>query len=196
MRRRRSLRTALTATVTAVATAGLTALGGGAAHAATPLPTHVFAPYFESWTGESPAALSAQPGAKHLTMAFLQTESKGSCTPYWNGSTDTPVSSSSFGSDIKTIQGKGGDVIPSFGGYTADTTGTEIADSCTDVQKIAAAYEKATTPHHVPQPDKDIGGRWWSRAPFRRRRGARPPAAPRCCRARSATVHGWTSSTS
>ncbi len=156
MRRRRSLRTALTATVTAVATAGLTALGGGAAHAATPLPTHVFAPYFESWTGESPAALSAQSGAKHLTMAFLQTESKGSCTPYWNGSTETPVSASSFGDDIKTIQGKGGDVIPSFGGYTADTTGTEIADSCTDVQKIAAAYEKVITTYDVSRLDMDI----------------------------------------
>ncbi|MEW1653645.1 chitinase [Streptomyces sp. NPDC093707] len=158
MRRRRSFRAVLTATVTAVATAGLTALGGGAAHAATPLPSHVFAPYFESWTGESPAALSAQSGAKHLTMAFLQTENKGSCTAYWNGSTDTPVSAASFGSDIKTIQGKGGDVIPSFGGYTADTTGTEIADSCTDVQKIADVYEKVITTYDVSRLDMDIEG--------------------------------------
>ncbi|MFL4493513.1 glycosyl hydrolase family 18 protein [Streptomyces sp. VTCC 41912] len=156
MRRRRTLRAVLTATVTAVATAGLTALGGGAAHAATPLPAHVFAPYFESWTGESPAALSAQSGAKHLTMAFLQTAAKGSCTAYWNGSTDTPVSPASFGDDIKTIKANGGDVIPSFGGYTADTTGTEIADSCTDVNQIAATYEKVLTTYDVSRLDMDI----------------------------------------
>ncbi|PJN39675.1 chitinase [Streptomyces sp. CB02959] len=156
MRRRRTLRALLTATVTAVATAGLTALGGGAAHAATPLPAHVFAPYFESWTGESPAALSAQSGARHLTMAFVQTAAKGSCTAYWNGSTDTPISTASFGSDIKTIQAKGGDVIPSFGGYTADTTGTEIADSCTDVDQIAATYEKVITTYDVTRLDMDI----------------------------------------
>ncbi|MGV4925397.1 chitinase [Streptomyces sp. BHT-5-2] len=156
MRRRRSLRAVLTATVTAVATAGLTALGGGAAHAATPLPAHVFAPYFESWTGGSPAALSAQSGVDHLTMAFVQTAAKGSCTALWNGSTDTPISPASFGDDIKTIQAKGGDVIPSFGGYTADTTGTEIADSCTDVGQIAAAYEKVITTYDVPRLDMDI----------------------------------------
>ncbi|SHM49949.1 chitinase [Streptomyces yunnanensis] len=156
MRRRRSLRALLTATVTAVATAGLTALGGGAAQAATPLPAHVFAPYFESWTGESPAALSAQSGAKHLTMAFIQTATKGSCTALWNGSTDTPIATSSFGDDIKTIRANGGDVIPSFGGYTADTTGTEIADSCTDVNQIAAAYEKVITTYDVTRLDMDI----------------------------------------
>ncbi|MCK7622181.1 chitinase [Streptomyces sp. RS10V-4] len=156
MRRRRSLRTLLTAAATTVAALGLTALGGGAAQAATPLPRHVFAPYFESWTGESPAALSARSGAGHLTMAFLQTAAKGSCTAYWNGSTDTPVSPASFGSDITTIQGRGGDVIPSFGGYTADTTGTEIADSCTDVNQIAAVYEKVITTYDVTRLDMDI----------------------------------------
>ncbi|GGU71026.1 chitinase [Streptomyces albospinus] len=156
MRHRRSLRSLLTAAVTAVATAGLTALGGGAAHAATPLPAHVFAPYFESWTGESPAALSAQSGAERLTMGFVATAAKGSCTAYWNGSPDTPISSASFGSDIKTIQAKGGDVIPSFGGYTADSTGTEIADSCSDAGQIAAAYEKVITTYDVARLDMDI----------------------------------------
>ncbi|WP_344071173.1 chitinase [Streptomyces crystallinus] len=156
MRRMRTLRAVLTATVTAVATAGLAVLGGGSAQAATPLPAHVFAPYFEAWTGESPAALAAQSGAKHLTMAFIQTASKGSCTPYWNGDSGMPIASSTFGNDIKTIQANGGDVIPSFGGYTADTTGTEIADSCTDVNQIAAAYEKVITTYDVARLDMDI----------------------------------------
>jgi hypothetical protein len=30
----------------------------------------------------------------------------------------------------------GGDVIPSFGGFSADQAGTEIADSCTSVSGI------------------------------------------------------------
>ncbi|HEY3478642.1 MAG TPA: chitinase, partial [Streptomyces sp.] len=57
--------------MTAVA-AGSLVTTAGPAQAATPLPTHVFAPYFEAWTGESPAALAQQSGAKHLTMAFIQ----------------------------------------------------------------------------------------------------------------------------
>ncbi|GHA92465.1 glycosyl hydrolase family 18 protein [Streptomyces termitum] len=156
MRSTRPLRAILAAVTTVVAAAGLTALGGGSAQAATPLPNRVFAPYFEAWTGESPAALSAQSGAKHLTMAFLQTATKGSCTPYWNGDTGMPISSAVFGADIKTMQARGGDVIPSFGGYTADTTGTEIADSCTDVNQIADAYEKVLTTYDVTRLDMDI----------------------------------------
>ncbi|WP_190179980.1 chitinase [Streptomyces naganishii] len=156
MRLMRSFRAALVAATTAAASVGLALSGAGAAQAATPLPSHVFAPYFEAWTGDSPANLAAQSGTKHLTMAFLQTASKGSCTPYWNGDTGMPISSATFGSDIRTIQQRGGDVIPSFGGYTADTTGTEIADSCTDVQQIAAAYEKVITTYDISRLDMDV----------------------------------------
>jgi hypothetical protein len=48
-------------------------------------------------------------------------------------------------SDIAALRATGGDVIPSFGGYSADQGGTEIADSCTSVSKIAAAYEQVIT---------------------------------------------------
>ncbi|MFJ1791475.1 carbohydrate binding domain-containing protein [Kitasatospora griseola] len=126
------------------------------AQAATPLPQRVFAPYFESWTGESPAALASQSGVKHLTMAFLQTAAKGSCTALWNGDTSMPVSNSTFGADIATIRAGGGDVIPSFGGYTADNTGTEIADSCTDVNQIAAQFQNVITTYDVSRIDLDI----------------------------------------
>ncbi|MFI2026411.1 glycosyl hydrolase family 18 protein [Streptomyces buecherae] len=156
MRRKRSLRAALAATVTAVVAAGMTVIGGGTAEAATPLPPRVFAPYFEAWTGESPAAMAKEAGVKYLTMAFIQTEAKGSCTPYWNGSTSTPISQATFGEDIKTIQARGGDIIPSFGGYTAGTTGTEIAESCNDVDKIAAAYQKVITTYDISRLDMDI----------------------------------------
>jgi hypothetical protein len=148
---------------TAAVSAGLVVIGGGAAHAAAagpagsaPMPAHVAAPYFETWTGESPASLAAQSGNKYLTMAFLQTASPGSCTAYWNGNTTQPVSESVFGSDIATIQKRGGNVIPSFGGYSADTTGTELADSCTSVDSIASVYESLVTTYGVTRIDLDI----------------------------------------
>ncbi|MGW3043444.1 glycosyl hydrolase family 18 protein [Kitasatospora sp. NPDC001159] len=155
MRLRRTVQAALTACATLAASAGLVAAGTGTAQAAAPLPSRVFAPYFESWTGQSPATLAAQSGAKYLTMAFLQAAAKGSCTPYWNGDTSKPVSSSTFGADIATIRADGGDVIPSFGGYTADNTGTELADSCTDVNQIAAAYEDLITTYDISRIDLD-----------------------------------------
>ncbi|MDI5961810.1 glycosyl hydrolase family 18 protein [Streptomyces sp. SL13] len=157
MRRQRPLRAAVAGLATATAALGLVVTGGGAAHAApTPLPAHVYAPYFEAYnTAQGPAAAAAASGAKYLTMAFAQTDAAGSCTPYWNGDTSTPFASSAFGSDISAIQAAGGDVIPSFGGYAADHAGTDIADSCTDVSSIAAAYEKAVTTYNITRIDLD-----------------------------------------
>jgi hypothetical protein len=123
---------------------------------ARPLPAHVFAPYFEAYTTDSPAALSSASGAKYLTLAFLQTASSGSCQVDWNGNPATPVSSSIYGSDIAKIRAAGGDVIPSFGGYGADTTNTEIADSCTSVPAIAAEYERVITTYGVTRLDMDV----------------------------------------
>ncbi|MFE4334358.1 glycosyl hydrolase family 18 protein [Streptomyces sp. NPDC056831] len=160
MRRPRTLGAVLSVLATTIASAGLV-LGSGAGAqaattAATPLPAHVFAPYFEAYNGDSPATLSEQSGAKYLTMAFVQTEARGSCTPYWNGDSGRPIAQSEFGADFTAIRSRGGDVIPSFGGYAADNGGTEIADSCTSVDSIAAAYEKVITTYDVSRLDMDI----------------------------------------
>ena len=133
-----------------------TAAATPAASSGTPIPAHVFAPYFEAYNGDSLSGLSAESGAKYLTMAFIQTPSKGSCTADWNGDASTPISSANFGSDIATIQAGGGNVIPSFGGYSADHGGTDIADSCTNVSSIAAAYESVVTTYNVTRIDLDI----------------------------------------
>jgi hypothetical protein len=163
MRRHAHLVTALAA----VTAASLVAIGfaapaasAGAWHGRSVLPRHVFAPYFETYdtTGGSLAALSQESGARYLSLAFLQTAQAGSCTVYWNGDPSEPISYSSFGSDISAIQAAGGNVIPSFGGYAADTTGTELADSCTSVSAIAQVYEKVITTYHVPRIDLDIEG--------------------------------------
>ncbi|MEU8465961.1 carbohydrate binding domain-containing protein [Streptomyces sp. NPDC029003] len=152
------MRSLTAAFATLAASAGLlvTAGAGPAQAAPTPLPAHVFAPYFEAYSSDSPADLAQKSGARYLTMAFVQTEAKGSCTPYWNGSTSQPIASSVFGADFATLRSRGGDVIPSFGGYAADNGGTEIADSCTSVDSIAAAYQKVITTYDVTRLDMDI----------------------------------------
>jgi hypothetical protein len=123
------------------------------------LPQHLFAPYYEMYdTSTDLAQLSQQSGERDLSLAFLETATAGSCTAYWDGDTSTPIAASSFGSDIAAIQAKGGNVIPSFGGYTADTTGTEIADSCDSVSAIAQVYESLITTYNVPRIDMDIEG--------------------------------------
>src|SRR5947199_7614552 len=53
--------------------------------AATALPNHVYSPYFETWTSDSIATTASQSGAKYLTLAFLETLGKNSCTLAWNG---------------------------------------------------------------------------------------------------------------
>ncbi|WP_194899076.1 glycosyl hydrolase family 18 protein [Catenulispora pinisilvae] len=160
----RHLRAFATAAATLAASAGAFLASSAAGHAApaapaapaaTPIPAHVFAPYFEAYNGDDPATLSQESGAKYLTMAFIQTASAGSCTVEWNGDTSMPIASSSFGASITKIRATGGDVIPSFGGYTADHNGTEIADSCTDPTKIAAAYENVITTYDVTRLDLD-----------------------------------------
>jgi hypothetical protein len=121
----------------------------------------VYAPYFEDWdtSAGTLAQQSAASGAKYVTLAFLQTATSGSCTAYWNGDTSTPISATaagSFGSDIAAIQAAGGNVIPSFGGYGADTTNTDIADSCTNVNAIAQVYESLITTYHISRIDLDV----------------------------------------
>src|SRR3954470_12892558 len=87
------------------------------------LPEHVFAPYFQAYTDANPAEVSKASGARYLTMAFLQTQVTGSCDVLWNGAPNKPVAWSTFGPAIAQIRAAGGDVVPSFGGYSADSTG-------------------------------------------------------------------------
>jgi hypothetical protein len=142
-----------------IALTAVAMLAGPAAAASSPLPTHVYAPYYETYLGTSTPSISdtAQAsGAKYMTLAFIQSAGKGSCTPTWNGDKSQPIGPASYGSDIAALQAAGGNVIPSFGGYSADQGGTEIADSCTDVNAIAAAYEKVITTYGVTRLDMDV----------------------------------------
>src|SRR5207253_4202155 len=88
-----------------------------------------------------------------------ETLGKTSCTLAWNGDKAQTVTSGRFLSDIASLRAMGGDVIPSFGGWSADQGGTEIGDSCKDVNAIAAAYEQVVTTYGVTRLDMDIEGR-------------------------------------
>jgi hypothetical protein len=138
-----------------IAAAALLAPSGPAA--ATPLPTRVYAPYYETYLAPgtpSIAATAQASGARYFTLAFLQTPKKGSCSLSWNGTASQPLDY--YDSDIASLRALGGDVIPSFGGYSADQGGTEIADSCTNVDTIAADYEQVIKTLGVTRLDMDV----------------------------------------
>lgn len=117
------------------------------------LPPHVFAPYYAAGPGAL-AATAKSSGARYLTLAFLQTARPGSCTVYWNGDPKMPVGKP-FAAGIAAVQRAGGQVVPSFGGASADSVDEEIADSCHSVRKIAAQYEKVITTYHLTRLDLD-----------------------------------------
>jgi chitinase len=159
MMRARVVSAALVASVLIIGPTATSATSADAASAGHLLPAQVFAPYFETYAGSNLDALSKASGAKDLTLAFLQTAAKGSCTVSWNGDRSTPVAWSTFGPDIAKIRARGGDVIPSFGGYSADHGGTDIADSCHSAAGIAAAYERVVTTYDVTRLDLDVEDR-------------------------------------
>jgi hypothetical protein len=145
----------------AIAAAAILPIAGTAGSAAaatyTPLPAHVYAPYYETYLAPntpSIAATASASGAKYFTLAFLQSTGKRSCALDWNGNSAQPLGY--YASDIAALRAAGGDVIPSFGGYSADHGGTEIADSCTNVSQIAADYEQVITTLGVTRLDMDV----------------------------------------
>jgi hypothetical protein len=121
------------------------------AQAATVWPAHYSAPYLQissSDAGDMAADLKAS-GDKFYTLAFLTP--KSGCTPYWEDNGD---SLGAFTSQIKTLRAAGGDVAISFGG----ASGGELAESCTSVSSLTAAYEKVVTTYSATRLDFDIEG--------------------------------------
>jgi glycosyl hydrolase family 18 (putative chitinase) len=158
---RESLSGAMSRFRLAVVAVALLGLSGRAAAAPAPpgLPAHLYAPYFETWTTDGIATTAQASGARYFTLAFLETLGKSSCTLAWNGDKTQTIASGRYLSDIASLRAIGGDVIPSFGGWSADQGGTEIADSCKDVNAIAAAYESVITTYGVKRLDMDVEGR-------------------------------------
>jgi hypothetical protein len=145
----------LTAAALAAATSGLFAAAPAGAY--TVLPAHVYAPYYETYLAPNTPSITATAqasGAKYFSLAFLQATGKGSCSIDWNSNSSQPLNY--YNSDIASLRGLGGDVIPTFGGYSADEHGTEIADACTNDSQIAADYESVITTLGVTRLDMDV----------------------------------------
>jgi hypothetical protein len=118
----------------------------------------VYAPYYETYLAPNTPSITAEAqasGARYFSLAFLQATKKGSCSIDWNSNSAQPLDY--YNSDIASLRSTlGGDVIPTFGGYSADHSGTEIADSCTNVSQIAADYEQVITTLGVTRLDMDV----------------------------------------
>jgi len=153
-----------TAAVALLASAPATASAASAHHPnwLRPLPSRLYAPYYESYLAPDTPSLTATArasSARFMTIAFLQSKGTKSCAVDWNSAASQPLTY--YNADIASLRKLGGDVIPSFGGYSADTFGShdhgsEIADSCTSVPQIAAAYEQVVQTLRVTRLDMDV----------------------------------------
>jgi len=124
---------------------------GPAAAAGSAIPAHFAAPYLQiggSDTGDMAADMSAT-GLKYYSLAFLTTQS--GCTLQWE---DDGSGVGAFASQISALQAAGGNVIPSFGGAGS----TELAQSCTNVSSLTAAYLNVVNTYGVNRLDFDIEG--------------------------------------
>src|SRR5262249_47250347 len=104
------------------------------------------------------AATAQASGAKYFTLAFLQTPKRGSCALDWNSNSAQPLDY--YAADIAALRAAGGDVIPSFGGDSADKGGAAIAHPRTtrtpSAPQIAAASESVITTLGATRLDMDV----------------------------------------
>jgi hypothetical protein len=122
------------------------------------LPAHVFAPYFETWSTNRLIRVAGRSGARDFTLAFVQAPRRRSCTPTWNGDPAEPTAAGRYLPGLAALRREGGDVIPSFGGYSADHALTEMADSCPSVRRLANAYESVVRTYGATRLDMDNDG--------------------------------------
>ncbi len=135
----------------------LAATGQASAHAqasaaaAASFPAHYAAPYLQITSGDAgdmAADLSAS-GDSSYTLAFLIPQS--GCTPEWEDNGD---SVGAFTSQVNSLKSAGGNVIISFGGES----GGELAQTCTSVSSLTAAYANVVNTYGVNRLDFDIEG--------------------------------------
>jgi chitinase len=147
----KALRWTLIAAAAAVLPAAAVIGANVSANAATGFPAHYAAPYLQisgSDAGDMAADKSAT-GLKYYTLAFLIP--KSGCTPQWEDGGD---SLGAFTSQVSSLQAAGGNVIISFGG----ASGGELAETCTSVTSLTAAYRNVVNTYGVTRLDFDIEG--------------------------------------
>jgi chitodextrinase len=110
----------------------------------------VFAPYVDMGLTADWQLLTIQQqsGIKVFTLGFVV--GNGGCTPTWGGvgatvANDTLPNGTTILSLVQGVRAAGGDVIISFGG----ASGTELAQGCTTVSSLQAAYQAVLTKYRV-----------------------------------------------
>ncbi|MEU2876830.1 lectin [Streptomyces sp. NPDC007070] len=120
--------------------------GGGS----TPAAPMAVAPYLYNGWGSppNPSTITSATGVKWFTLAFVL--SNGYCNPQWDGS--RPLTGGVDQQTVNTVRANGGDVIPSFGGYS----GNKLESSCSSAGELAAAYQKVINAYGLKAIDIDI----------------------------------------
>ncbi|MGW4483146.1 ricin-type beta-trefoil lectin domain protein [Amycolatopsis sp. NPDC004368] len=108
------------------------------------------APYlYNGWGAPpNPTTIMNATGVKWFTLAFVL--SNGYCNPQWDGS--RALTGGVDQGTINTVRGAGGDVIPSFGGYS----GNKLESSCGSAGELASAYQKVINAYGLKAIDIDI----------------------------------------
>ncbi|MDH6216601.1 lectin [Streptomyces pseudovenezuelae] len=123
------------------------AAGGDNPPTSSPL---AVAPYLYNGWGSppSPTTITNATGVKNFTLAFVL--SNGYCNPQWDGG--RALAGGVDQQTINTIRANGGEVIPSFGGYS----GNKLESSCSSAGELAAAYQKVINAYALKAIDIDI----------------------------------------
>ena len=112
-----------------------------------------FCPYIDVSPGAASPIMqlaSNGSGAKCYSLAFIL--GRG-CSPSWFGTFElTTAEANAIGQRIQELRAAGGDVIISFGGAAAP----ELANSCTDVNQLRAAYLAVINKYHPIAVDFDV----------------------------------------
>jgi len=108
------------------------------------------APYLYNGWGSppNPTTVMNATGVRWFTLAFVL--SNGYCNPQWDGG--RPLTGGVDQQTVTTVRANGGDIIPSFGGYS----GNKLESSCSSAGELAAAYQKVINAYGLKAIDIDI----------------------------------------
>ncbi|SEL61049.1 glycoside hydrolase family 18 protein [Streptacidiphilus jiangxiensis] len=111
-----------------------------------------FSPYVDTslYPAYDIVATAKATGVKNFNLAFIT--DGGNCNPEWGGV--SALTNDGVPGQIGALRALGGDVRVSFGG----ANGTELADSCTSVSALAAAYQKVIDTYGLTKIDFDVEG--------------------------------------
>ena len=111
-----------------------------------------FSPYVDTslWPSYDTVAAAKAGGAKNYNLAFVTAGS--GCTPEWGGV--STLAGTPDPGEINELRAAGGDVRVSFGG----ASGTELAEACTSVSSLAAAYQQVISAYGLTKIDFDVEG--------------------------------------